>query len=86
MCSSDLIDANLDTAPPAGLAWLSGDANLDGGVTGDDYTVIDANLGSGIGNPLTSSALTTAAVPEPAGAALAMIALGSLTARRRRSR
>jgi hypothetical protein len=27
--------------------------NLDGTVTGDDYTVIDANLGLGVGNPLT---------------------------------
>jgi hypothetical protein len=33
----------------AGLEWLSGDANLDGIVTGDDYTVIDANLGLGAG-------------------------------------
>jgi hypothetical protein len=49
-----VIDANLDTSPPAGLAWLSGDMNLDGSVTGDDYTVIDANLGLGQGNPLTS--------------------------------
>jgi hypothetical protein len=39
------------------MAWLSGDANLDGIVTGDDYTTIDSNLGLGIGNPLAPSAL-----------------------------
>jgi len=40
-----VIDANLNTTPLAGLAWLAGDANMDGVITGDDYTVIDANLG-----------------------------------------
>jgi MYXO-CTERM domain-containing protein len=76
-----VIDANLNTTPPVGLGWLSGDANLDGIVTGDDYTVIDANLGLGNGNPLTPSQSTNP-VPEPA--AVALVAAGLLTARRRR--
>ena len=40
-----------------GLEWLSGDANLDGIVTGDDYTTIDSNLGNGVGNPLAPATL-----------------------------
>ena len=44
---------DVGSAPPAGVAWLSGDLNLDGAVTGDDYTVVDANLGAGSGNPLS---------------------------------
>ena len=74
------IDSNLNTAPPAGLAWLHGDANLDGIVTGDDYAVIDSNLGNGVGNPLGSAG---AAVPEPTGIVAAGI--GILALRRRRT-
>jgi hypothetical protein len=55
--------------------------NLDGSITGDDYTVIDANLGLGVGNPLSPSALV--AVPEPAGVAACGFAIGLLTRRRR---
>jgi len=55
--------------------------NLDGLVTGDDYTVIDSNLGSGIGNPLAPSQWTNP-VPEPT--AVALVAIGLLSTRRRR--
>ena len=66
------------------MEWLSGDMNLDGSVTGDDYTVIDANLGLGTSNPLTPSALS--AVPEPGSiAALALGATRLLMRRRRRA-
>ena len=85
------IDANLNNTPSEGLGWLSGDMNLDGSVTGDDYTVIDANLGLGSGNPLSASALSgsmpagsLSAVPEPASLATVGLALGAVMARRRR--
>jgi hypothetical protein len=58
--------------------------NLDGSVTGDDYGVIDANLGLGTGNPLTPSSLSV--VPEPTGIALLATAGGLLFGRRRRTR
>ena len=76
-----IIDSNLDTTPATGLGWLSGDMNLDGLVTGDDYTVIDSNLGSGTGNPLAPSQWTNP-VPEPT--AVALVAIGLLSTRRRR--
>ena len=82
-----MVDASLNTTPAVGLEWLSGDANLDGAVTGDDYTVIDANLGMGAGNPLASSNLISAAsltaVPEPSPG-VAIIALLPLAKRRSR--
>jgi hypothetical protein len=59
------------------MAWLSGDANLDGTVTGDDYTVIDANLGLGAGSPLASSRISLDAVPEPS--ALLILSIGAMT-------
>jgi hypothetical protein len=63
------------------LGWLSGDMNLDGTVTGDDYTVIDANLGLGAGNPLAASGI--GALPEPG--AITLMAVSALwTLRRRR--
>ena len=40
-----------DEAAAVGLAWLRGDANLDGSTTGDDYAVIDSNLFGGGGDP-----------------------------------
>jgi hypothetical protein len=76
-----VIDSNLNSTPAAGLAWLCGDANLDGTVTGDDYTVIDSNLGNGTGNPLSPGAL--GAVPEPAALWLGVIGALSLMRRRR---
>jgi hypothetical protein len=87
------VDANLNTTPTTGLEWISGDANTDFNVTGDDYTVIDANLGQGVGNPLSASALgggltpsSLSAVPEPGSiGALAVAGVGMLL-RRRRSR
>jgi len=34
------------------IAWLCGDADLDGAVTGSDYAVVDSNLGNGASDPL----------------------------------
>ena len=80
-----MIDANLNTNPAVGLGWMKGDMNLDGNVTGDDYTVIDARLGLGNGNPLSNSARLSAlhSVPEPTGVAVVATA-GLLVARKRR--
>jgi hypothetical protein len=79
-----VIDANLNTTPAVGLGWLSGDMNLDGSVTGDDYTVIDANLGLGVGNPLSPSALSV--VPEPGAVGVTLVSAVGILLRRRRSR
>jgi len=76
-----ILDANLATTPPVGIAWLSGDADLDGSVTPGDYGILDANLGSGSGSPLAPSSV---AVPEPA--AVAALAGACLQMRRRRAR
>jgi len=75
-----VLDANRNTTPPVGLAWIRGDMTNDGHVTADDYLVLDANRGLGVGSPLAA-----AAVPEPATAALALGAAGLLAGRRRRS-
>jgi hypothetical protein len=75
-----IVDANLNTTPADGVEWLKGDMNLDGEITGDDYTVIDAKLGLGVGNPLSPSQIS--AVPEPS--ALGFIAMGALSALKRR--
>ena len=47
-----VLDANRDTTPAAGLAWIKGDMTNDGSVTADDYLVLDANRGLGMGSPL----------------------------------
>ena len=47
-----VLDANLGTTPPPGIAILSGDADFDGSVTPGDYGILDANLGAGSGAPL----------------------------------
>ncbi len=80
------MDSNLDTDPAVGIEWLSGDANLDGMVTGDDYTVIDSNLGLGSGNPLSPNARFSAllSVPEPGGMMLLAAACGMTLRRSRR--
>ena len=70
-----VIDSNLNTSPPAGIASLSGDANLDGIVTGDDYAAIDSNLGNGSSNPLA-----TASAPS----AMMIVNAPALSARSRR--
>jgi len=63
------------------MEWLSGDANLDGIVTGDDYTTIDSNLGLGAGNPLSPNSLQP--VPEPSALAALIVGAGCLIRRRR---
>ena len=63
----------LNTTPLAGLAWLSGDANLDGLVTGDDYTTIDSNLGLGMGNPLSPQSLLVPGKPAHSPFSLARL-------------
>ena len=63
-------------------AALYGDANLDGNVTGDDYAVIDSNLGNGTANPLAPAGNTV--VPE--SGTLLLSALVMLRLRRRRTR
>src|SRR5207253_5585291 len=39
-----VLDANLGSTPPPGIAILSGDADFDGSVTPGDYGILDANL------------------------------------------
>jgi hypothetical protein len=56
--------------------------NLDGTITGDDYTVVDANLGAGASNPLSPSALT--AVPEPGLMGVFVLSACGMLLRRRR--
>jgi hypothetical protein len=77
-----VIDSNLNTTPVVGIESISGDANRDGSVTGDDYTTVDSNLGSGVGNPLTLSAVTV--VPEPASALVVALGIFASMPRRRR--
>ena len=60
-----------------------GDVDLDGQVTPGDYGILDANLGSGSGSPLSPAGVS--AVPEPASiASLATTALMFGSRRRRR--
>ena len=47
-----VLDANRNTAPAAGVAWIKGDMTNDGQVTADDYLVLDANRGLRVGAPL----------------------------------
>ncbi len=80
-------------------AWDQGDFNYDGLVTGDDFTLLVGNLGkqaSGADVTLPASdyaaidafatangfAIPTIAVPEPASAELALIAISGMLARR----
>jgi hypothetical protein len=60
------------------VAWISGDADLDGSVTSGDYGILDANLGNGARN-----SLSPAAVPEPA--TVFVISSAALLLRRRRA-
>src|SRR5207253_3637701 len=64
-----VLDANLGSTPPPGIAILSGDADFDGSVTPGDYGILDANLGQGSSDPLapaSAGASGVSAVPEPA--------------------
>ena len=61
-----VLDANRNTAPAPGVAWIKGDMTNDGSVTADDYLVLDANRGLGVGSPLAASGIS---VPEPGVAA-----------------
>ena len=74
-----VLDANRNTAPPTGVAWIKGDMTNDGSVTADDYLVLDANRGLGVGSPLGASGF----VPEPLG--LSVLAVIPFCRRRRRS-
>ena len=74
-----VLDANRNTAPAAGVAWIKGDMTNDGSVTADDYLVLDANRGLGVGSPLGIAAL-----PEPAS--LGLLLGAGLTLRRHRRR
>ena len=79
------IDANVAQSGSV-FGWYNGDFNYDGQINIDDYGIIDANIGQqGAPIPTAISGGTAAAVPEPAGAANALLLAGiGATARRRR--
>jgi autotransporter-associated beta strand protein len=69
------------SAGPALTGWLNGDFNYDGTVDGSDYSLIDNAFNNQTANLSTSSLVATvtaqtAAVPEPAAAAVALLAAG----------
>ena len=45
-----VLDANRNTAPPAGSGWIKGDMTNDGSVSADDYLVLDSNRSLAAGN------------------------------------
>jgi fibronectin-binding autotransporter adhesin len=84
-----LIDAGYNSHGSL-TGWYHGDFNYDGVVDGSDYALIDNdfnNQSSPI-NPTAQVAAETApaAVPEPASAAVIILALGRLAGRRHRRR
>ena len=52
-----VLDANRNTTPAPGVAWIKGDMTDDGSVTADDYLVLDANRGLGQTTPLAATAI-----------------------------
>ena len=53
-----ILDANMGSTPLPGIAWLSGDADLDGSVTPGDFGILDANINmTPVLNPATSAVL-----------------------------
>jgi MYXO-CTERM domain-containing protein len=79
---NDLTIVLSDFGKSSGMSWSTGDFNGDGRVDVNDLTTVLSNFGQSLG----SASIRTAAVPEPAGAALAAVGLLGLVAYARRRR